>query len=143
VTDRVKLWADLERHEGRVAHAYQDSKGYWTIGVGHCIDERLGAGLPEKIIDDLLKYDVNVAEIDCVQLVPNFLSLPDPVQRGLVEMAFNLGRNGLASFRRMLAAIDARNFNRAAFEVLDSKAAREAEMRYTDIANLIRQGPHV
>ena len=39
ITDLRK---SIEDHEGRVPHAYQDHKGFWTIGVGHLIDERRG-----------------------------------------------------------------------------------------------------
>ena len=38
--NRDKIIALLSLHEGRVEHAYQDSLGYWTIGVGHLIDKR-------------------------------------------------------------------------------------------------------
>ena len=30
----------LESEESSVPHSYQDHLGYWTIGVGHLIDER-------------------------------------------------------------------------------------------------------
>ena len=29
-----KLIEMIKHHEGVVPHAYQDSRGYWTIGVG-------------------------------------------------------------------------------------------------------------
>ena len=36
--DRATLKARLRLEEGEVLHAYQDSLGWWTIGVGHLID---------------------------------------------------------------------------------------------------------
>ncbi len=35
----------LRRDEGEVLHAYQDSLGYWTIGIGVLIDKRKGGGI--------------------------------------------------------------------------------------------------
>ena len=52
----------LIRDEGCVPHAYADSLGYWTIGVGHCIDKRVGCGLPEPFIMQLLDHDIAEAE---------------------------------------------------------------------------------
>ena len=44
----------LEAREGRVAHAYIDSEGYTTIGVGRLIDKRKGGRLTDREIDYLL-----------------------------------------------------------------------------------------
>lgn len=35
-------------------HAYQDSLGYWTIGVGFLIDGRKGGRLPDAVRDFVL-----------------------------------------------------------------------------------------
>ncbi len=43
----------IEFHEGRVLHAYRDSLGFWTIGVGSLIDETKGAKLPDHIFEQL------------------------------------------------------------------------------------------
>src|SRR3546814_6643626 len=48
----------LNREEGRIPHAYQDSVGYWTIGVGRLIDKRKGGRLTNVEIDMLLANDI-------------------------------------------------------------------------------------
>src|SRR3546814_2848207 len=55
----------LNREEGRIPHAYQDSLGYWTIGVGRLIDKRKGGRLTNVDIDMLLANDIadKIAEI--------------------------------------------------------------------------------
>src|SRR3546814_14026178 len=55
----------LNREEGRIPHAYQDSLGYWTIGVGRLIDKRKGGRLTNVEIDMLLANDIadKIAEI--------------------------------------------------------------------------------
>jgi lysozyme len=57
-----------EFHEGRVLHAYRDSLGFWTIGVGRLIDARKGAKLPEHILEQLTP-DVQ-REFDALATLP-------------------------------------------------------------------------
>lgn len=54
-----KLKDDLMRDEGNIRHAYQDSLGYWTIGVGHLIDRRRGGELSDAVIGMILHEDIN------------------------------------------------------------------------------------
>jgi GH24 family phage-related lysozyme (muramidase) len=34
----MNIYKQLKRDEGEVLHAYKDSLGYWTIGIGILID---------------------------------------------------------------------------------------------------------
>lgn len=132
--------SELSRDEGRVPHAYQDHLGYVTIGVGHLIDHRRGGRLPEKIIDDLLDHDVEECVEDLNRNVPWWRGLDEVRRRALVNMCFNLGWPTLSRFRRMLAALEAGDFDRAADEALDSKWARQVGQRAERIAYMIRYG---
>lgn len=78
-------------HEGRVPHAYQDSLGYWTIGVGHLIDKRKGGRLPDAIIDALFDYDLAEKRRELSAARPWVAGLSDVRQAVLLDMAFNLG----------------------------------------------------
>ena len=60
----------LRLHEGVRRSAYQDSLGYWTIGVGHLIDARKGGELPDTIINDLLSYDIDAHQHDIERALP-------------------------------------------------------------------------
>jgi len=78
-------------HEGRVPHAYQDSLGYWTIGVGHLIDKRRGGELPAHIIDALLDYDIK-AHSAALEAEQPWVKDLDEVRRAVMyDMTFNLG----------------------------------------------------
>jgi len=48
----------LRAEEGERASAYQDSLGYWTIGVGRLIDARKGGRLRSNEIDFMLTNDI-------------------------------------------------------------------------------------
>lgn len=129
----------IERHEGRVPHAYQDSEGYWTIGVGHLIDQRKGGGLPPHIIDYLLRYDLERVLAQARQL--DVWDDLDEVRRAvIVDMIFNLGMNGFLGFRRMRAAMESGDYEEAAREMLDSKWARQVGRRALTLAGMMRTG---
>lgn len=136
-----KLAALLERDEGRVRHAYQDSLGYWTIGVGHLIDKRRGGGLPEHIIDLLLQFDIDEKTTQLYDAFPWTAQL-DPARRAvLVCMTFQLGIDGLRAFKNSMAAMEVGNWSLAADRFLQSKVAREqAPLRWKRFAQQIRSG---
>jgi len=129
----------IEMHEGRVAHAYEDSLGLLTIGVGHLIDERRGGKLPDAIIDALLDLDIqeHAAEL--------FASLPwardlDPVRQAvLVDMHFNLGR-GLLGFKETLRHFQAHEWEAAAEAMMESTWAKQVGARATQLRDMVRTG---
>lgn len=138
-----ELKKQLRRHEGEVEYAYQDSEGYWTIGVGHLIDKRKGGKLPKHFIDMLLEYDIfeKIDELD--KGLPVWRSLDDVRQRVIVDMAFNLGVSGVKAFKRMWIAIEAQNYPLAATEMLDSKWASQVGSRATRLAEMMKTGEDV
>lgn len=91
------LIAELERDEGRVRHAYQDSLGYWTIGIGRLIDRRKGGGLSNEEIDYLKRNDIARFKRELDQLIPWWRSASPARQRAIQNIAFNLGADGLVN----------------------------------------------
>jgi len=129
---------ELIRDEGVVSHAYQDSLGYWTIGVGHLIDKRKGGGLSDIIIRMILQNDINEVTTELDERLPWWRSLTEERQRVIVNMAFNLGVGGLLGFRKFLAALKVGNHEGAAIEMLDSLWATQVGDRATRLAGMIR-----
>ncbi len=136
------ITADLKRDEGFVGHAYQDSEGYWTIGYGRLIDKRLGGGITDIEAEILLEHDITESKALLDRALPWWRALPEPPQRGLVNMCFNLGLTRLLGFKKMLAALQAGDSDRAADEALDSKWARQVKSRADRIASLFRTKGH-
>lgn len=127
-------------HEGLVQSAYQDSLGYWTIGYGTLIDERKGGLLTVPECRFLLDNRLAIAR---KSLTPYdwFRALDQVRQDVLVELVFNMGLQGLLGFVRMIAALTAKDFNTAAKEYLNSKAAKQVgPIRSVDIAYRIKYG---
>ena len=135
-----KLRAQLIRDEGKVAHAYQDSLGYWTIGVGHLIDKAKGGALPDFIIDTLLEHDIEKHKRELIAALPWFTDLDPPRQAVLVNMAFNLGTAGLLKFTNTLRAIRSGSYSEAAMHMLESKWATQVGVRAQRLAAQMETG---
>lgn len=108
-------------HEDTIPHAYQDSLGYWTIGVGHLIDKRKGGKLPPEIVEALYDYDYNEKFYALSRRLPWFTRLSEVRQAVLVDMAFNLGVQGLMGFTKTLTHLEAGEYQLAAKEMLKSE----------------------
>ena len=112
--DRATLKARLRLEEGEVLHAYQDSLGWWTIGVGHLIDGRKGGSIPPEISDALLEWDLARFEVLLDGGIPWWRQLDDVRQQVVMDLTFNMGwapgaAGGFDDFTNTLAALqDAR-----------------------------------
>ena len=115
----------LLEHEGEVFHAYKDSLGYLTIGVGHCIDERKGCGITKDISRRMLDDDIARATAGCRGAFSWFDDL-DPVRQDVIIMlAFNMGIDHLKAFRLMSAAIEQKRWSEAAYQLANSLWGRQ------------------
>lgn len=135
-----RLRQDLIEDEGEVNHAYQDSEGYWTIGVGRMIDKRRGGGITHEEAMYLLDNDIHRSMGDLFTHHPEVHGLDDVRMEVLINMTFNLGIVRLSGFKNMWAAIKENDFDRAAAEMLDSKWARQVGRRATKLAERMRTG---
>ena len=66
---------------------------------------------------------------DCETLYPDFGDLPEEAQQIIANMMFNLGRPRLSKFKGMKAGVDARDWERAADEMVDSSWYRQVTNR--------------
>jgi lysozyme len=139
-TWQEQLEADLVRDEDEVLHAYQDSEGYWTIGAGILIDKRRGGGITREESRYLLRNRVARTMASLSERLPWWSELSPNRQRALVNMAFNLGLDGLLEFKRFLAALQARRWADAVAEMKDSRWARQVGERARRLMVLIERG---
>lgn len=135
-----KLINELEDDEDTVLHAYKDSLGFLTIGTGRLIDKRRGGGITKEESRYLLKNDIDRIHIALRARLPWFDDLSDTRKRALMNMAFQLGVNGLMRFRKMLAAIKAGDFEKAYDEALNSKWYKQTPNRALRVSIMIKEG---
>lgn len=130
----------LLRDEGCRPYAYQDSQGYWTIGVGRMIDHRQGGGLSPAEIDTLLNNDIARVTGQVTAALPWVAQL-DPVRSAVViSMAFQMGIDGLLKFVNTLAAIRDGKYDEAAQMMLESQWSRQTPQRAERDADMMRTG---
>ena len=131
---RELMTKQLRRDEGVVDHAYTDSEGYLTIGVGRLIDKRKGGRLTDVEMDFLLANDIAEKEAELEARVSFYNSLSEARRGVLLNMAFNLGVGGLLAFKNTLKLVELGMYEKASVEMLDSKWARQVGRRATRLS---------
>ena len=123
-----QLRKELERDEGVKYEVYLDHLGYPTFGIGHLItddDPECGATVGTKIdsdrVQEAFEADVESVLSDCERLYVQFEHLPEEVKLIVANMMFNMGYTRLSKFKGMKRGVDARDWNQAADEMIDSK----------------------
>lgn len=138
--DDLKKW--LQANEGSEQFAYQDSLGYYSIGIGRCIDRRRGKGL--SIAEQLYLLDNDIE--DCKRDLNPFVwyqNLDDVRKCVMIELCFNLGIHGLLSFKRMLSALKEKDYPRAIAELKDSKwSTQVGKERISNICYRLKNGKY-
>ena len=138
-----ELTKQLRADEGVVSHAYTDSLGYWTIGVGRLIDKRKGGGLRPFEIDYLLRNDIEDRINELTKRLPWFQNLDDARRGVLLNMSFQMGVDGLMQFRNTLEMIKQGDYDKAADGMLNSLWARQTPERAKRLSIQMRTGAWV
>ena len=131
-----KLREELERDEGIKYEVYLDHLGYPTFGIGHLItddDPECGASVGTEVSDDRVQEafetDVETVLSDCERLYVQFEHLPEEVQLIIANMMFNMGYTRLSKFKGMKRGVDARDWETAADEMVDSRWYKQVTNR--------------
>lgn len=130
-----KLKELLERHEGKRKRPYPCSAGKITIGIGHNLDAH---DLPEDIIQRFFHTDINESINTCTVLFKAWQWIPDMKQVVLANMAFQLGHNKLSGFKKLIAAVNTKDWQEAAKEMKDSKWYVQSGNRSIELVAIMR-----
>ena len=131
-----KLREEIAYDEGSVNEIYLDHLGLPTFGIGHLVidsdpehGQPVGTPVSEDRCNEAFDNDVQTVINDCNILYPDFDELPEEVQRIIANMMFNMGRPRLSKFKGMKRGVDARDWNAAADEMVDSNWYRQVTKR--------------
>ena len=140
-----QLRKELEVDEGVKYEIYNDHLGYPTFGIGHLVrdtDPEAGAAVGTPVTEDRVieafNEDVETVLSDCAILYDDFDDLPEEAQLIIANMMFNLGRPRLSKFKGMKAGVDARDWNKAADEMVDSAWYRQVTNRAERLVTRMR-----
>jgi len=140
-----QLRMELEYDEGCKYEIYLDHLGLPTFGIGHLVTEddpehgqEVGTTVSEERVIEVFEKDVQVTIDECKKLYDDWFDLPDEVQLIIANMMFNMGRPRLSQFKGMKAGIDARDWNQAADEMVDSKWYRQVTNRADRLVTRMR-----
>ena len=139
------LREELERDEGRVDSIYLDHLGYPTFGIGHLItdndpehDSPVDTPISDWRIVEAFEDDVQNVLSDCEKLYVQWEHLPEEVQLIIANMMFNMGYTRLSKFKGMKAGVDARKWDQAADEMVDSRWYNQVTKRADRLVTRMR-----
>jgi lysozyme len=124
--DLARLEQQIMRDEGFSARPYFDSVGVVTQGYGSTrilgrpvqMDD---SAITATVARQLMRADLFEAILDAGDLFPRLQEMNSARQEVLVNMAYNLGRAGLAGFSRLRSAADRLDYSAMAHEMEDSR----------------------
>lgn len=133
-----RIAKQLERDEGKRANGYKDSRGIWTIGIGHNVES--GPPLNDEAILAVLESDLDYVEMRLDFSLPWSKHIGSARRGVLLNMSFNLGIDGLLGFQNMLRHMNNGEWDYAANELLDSRYAKQVGQRAVRLAEQLRTG---
>ena len=129
------LLEDLKRDEGYSPTLYKDTEDKWTIGYGTLIQD----GVYQEEAEFMLNFRAKLLYNELLEACPFVATAPASIQNALANMYYNLGRNRFLGFKKMLSAIEIRDYPKAAQEALDSKWATQVGDRAKRIASILEE----
>ena len=143
--DLEKLREELEIDEGCKYEIYLDHLGHPTFGIGHLITEddpeydwEVGTSIDTYRVHEAFKDDVQSVLTDCEKLYVQWERVPEEAQRVIANMMFNMGYTRLSKFRGMKRGVDAKDWNTAADEMVDSRWYRQVTNRARRLVERMR-----
>ena len=126
----------IKTEEGFRSSPYCCSEGKQTVGYGFNLE---AIKMPEEVADHWLRIIVD--DITSQLSVYNwFLSLSYDRATVIIDMAYQMGVNGVLNFKRMINALENGNYDLAAAEMLLSKYAEQTPARAKRNSDAIRTG---
>ena len=139
-----RLLESVKKHEGYRNKVYLDTLGKRTVGVGHlCVEDfwEDDKEYEEKFLMEILQKDLQQAirgarslmeEHDCTDI-------DEIAQEIIVEMVFQLGKNGVSKFKNMWKALAEKNYIGASYEMLDSRWSKQTPNRAKAMAKTMKE----
>ena len=130
-------------HEGFRKKIYADSLGKKTIGYGHLITEN--DNFEEDIeytkadLLDLFHKDLEKAREGANQLVGHIAELHIEAKNVIIEMVYQLGTQGTRNFKKLISALEEKDYFEAHVQMLDSRWAKQTPQRCVELSEIMKK----
>ena len=131
--------------EGIKYEIYLDHLGLPTFGIGHLVTKKdpeykkpVGTPVSMERVDECFLQDIETVLEDCVKLYDDFYELPEEAQHIIANMLFNMGFPRLKKFKGMKKAVDKRDWQKAADEMVDSRWYKQVTNRAERLVKRMR-----
>ena len=130
-------------HEGFRKKIYADSLGKKTIGYGHLITENdnfeEGIEYTKAELLDLFHKDLEKAREGANQIVGHISELHIEAKNCIIEMVFQLGTQGTRNFKKLILALEEKDYFEAHVQMLDSRWAKQTPQRCIDLSEIMKK----
>lgn len=113
---------ELRQDEGLELMPYRDTRGFLTIGIGTKLP--LTEEEAYMLAEHRLKQKTNE-----VKIMLSHLEIDNKAWDILINMAYNLGTEGLLKFKKMIRALEKQDYKTASLEMIDSKWYNQVGVR--------------
>lgn len=128
----------LTQDEGKRLKPYVDTVGKVSIGIGRNLSD---VGISEQECDILFENDLERAIKTFQDNFPALgTQLVDARRLVMICMIFNMGINRFLGFKKLIDAIQRRDYAAAADEMLDSTWAKQVGDRAVRLAQIMNTG---
>ena len=139
--DENSIKESIKEHEGFRDTVYKCTEGHRTIGYGHkCVEEHWEDKIsyPRGYLEEIFDNDFHIAKKQMKELLAQEdLAIKKGAENILIEMIFQMGKNGVSKFRNMMKALRGQNYGLASVEMLDSLWARQTPTRAKKLSELM------
>lgn len=128
----MNIVEEIKLDEGFVGVQYDDSLGIPTIGFGTRLP------LSQDEAEMLLKHRLQDKVASIVKEKPIIAQLSEPRQKVIANMVYQMGVGGVLKFKNMWAAIEREDYEKAAFEMLQSRWYKQTPNRAKKLSEIMR-----
>lgn len=126
----------VKKHEGYRQHPYYCTAEKLTIGYGRNLDD---VGISKQEAETLLLNDLSLRKAGIKRTI-NTYYCNEARFAVLLNMAYNLGLEGLFAFKKTLSYIENGEFEYAAIEMLESRWAKQLPKRAKELSLQMKTG---
>lgn len=133
-----RLTEMLSRHEDDRLMPYLDDEGNTTIGTGRNLSAR---GISEDERKLMLQNDEVWVRRE-LSAFSFWAGLDEVRQDAIADLYFNIGKSRFLGFAKLIAALNRKDWDSAASEMLNSKWAAQVKGRAVELAAMVKTGEY-